>query len=66
MFERHAILGNGQPLGDEVLDEIEGKSLVVIEHPDTYSLQTVAAARRALEAIRRMRGAGQAPLRLSA
>lgn len=58
MFARYAILDSGGSLGDDVLDEIEGEALVIIEHPDRYTASTVSAARRALEAIQRLRGSG--------
>lgn len=62
MFGRHSILGNGHDLGDEVLDEIEGEALVILEHPDRYAALTVVAAKQALETVRRMRkGSGRTP-----
>ena len=58
MFRRHSLLDSGRPLSEEVLDEIEGEALVVVEHPARYPALTVAAAKRALETVQRLRRPG--------
>ncbi len=49
----------GKQLDDEVLDELEGEALVIIEHAERYSHQTVEMARRTLEMILRLRRSGE-------
>ena len=55
MVGRHTQLDSGKPLSDEVLDEIEGEALVIIEHAGLYGALTVAAASRTLATVRRLR-----------
>ena len=55
MFGRHSILESGRSLSDEVLDEVEGEALVILEHPDRYAALTVVTARHALDTIRSLR-----------
>jgi hypothetical protein len=49
----------GKQLDDEALDELEGEALVIIEHSDRYSHQTVEMARKTLEMILRLRRPGE-------
>jgi hypothetical protein len=58
MLSRLLMLGDFTSANDDVLDETEGEALVVLEHPDRYPHQTVTAARRTLDHIHRLRGAG--------
>ncbi|MBI3444160.1 MAG: hypothetical protein HY055_02040 [Magnetospirillum sp.] len=56
MMMRLSNMGGGMSLSDEILDELEGEALVVLEHPDRYAGMTVSMARNALEMIARLRG----------
>ena len=65
MFGRSNLLDNGREVCDEILDEIEGEALVILEHPDRYPALTVVAASQALKRIQLMRRAShQLPLPL--
>lgn len=58
MFGRlHGHAGH-TPLDEDTLDELEGESLVIVEHADRYSQQTVDMARKTLDMIRRLRRKG--------
>ncbi|CAA7615975.1 hypothetical protein [Magnetospirillum sp. SS-4] len=46
------------PLDEDTLDEMEGEALVIVEHADRYSHQTVEMARKMLDMIRRLRRKG--------
>lgn len=50
--------GDDDTLGDDILDELEGEALVILEHPDQHAAVTVNMARKTLAMIRRMRGNG--------
>lgn len=55
MFGRGNLLDSGQKVCDEILDEIEGEALVILEHPDRYPALTVVAASQALKRVQQMR-----------
>ncbi|ARJ68169.1 hypothetical protein WV31_14165 [Magnetospirillum sp. ME-1] len=56
-MRRHlAASGEHDTLGDDILDELEGEALVILEHPDQHATITVNMARKTLEMIRRLRG----------
>ena len=55
MVTRLTTIGTGASFSDEILDEMEGEALVIVEHPDRYAAITVSMARNALEMIHRMR-----------
>lgn len=48
--------GAGDTFGDDILDELEGEALVILEHPDQHATITVNMARKTLTIIRRIRG----------
>lgn len=56
MVTRLSMFGAGMSLSDDILDELEGEALVVLEHPERYAGMTVNMARNALEMIARLRG----------
>ena len=56
MVGRYSILGRDQDLSEEILDEIEGKALVILDHPDRFATPALTAARHALDNVRRRRG----------
>lgn len=55
MRTRLAALDDSRSLGDDILDELEGEALVILEHPDLHAAITVNMARKTLDIIRRMR-----------
>lgn len=55
MIRHHSLLESGREVGDDVLDEIEGEALVIVEHPDRYPALTVVAANHALKRVQHMR-----------
>ncbi|EME71724.1 hypothetical protein H261_02291 [Paramagnetospirillum caucaseum] len=55
MHTRLAAIGDNHTLGDDILDQIEGEALVILEHPDHYMAVTIATARSSLEIIERLR-----------
>lgn len=55
MSERLAALGDRSILGDDILDELEGEALVILEHPEDHVAVTVSMARASLEIIQRLR-----------
>ena len=61
MFGRSNLLDSGRKVCDEVLDEIEGEALVILEHPDRYPALTVVAASQALKRVQLMRRAHHQP-----
>lgn len=58
MRTRLTAIGENDALGHDILDEMEGEALVILEHPDRYAAVTVNMARNSLEMIRRMRRRG--------
>jgi hypothetical protein len=42
-------------LGDDILDEMEGEALVIVEHPERYMATAVTMARASLDIIHRLR-----------
>ena len=57
MFGRHSLLESGREVCDEILEEIEGEALVILEHPDRYPALTVVTASHALHRVQHMRRA---------
>jgi hypothetical protein len=55
MSERLAAIGENSSLGDDILDELEGEALVILEHPENHAAVTVSMARASLEIILRLR-----------
>jgi hypothetical protein len=55
MNTRLPALDDGESLGDDILDELEGEALVILEHPDMHAAITVNMARKTLEIIHRIR-----------
>jgi hypothetical protein len=55
MHTRLAALDDGGSLGDDILDELEGEALVILEQPDLHAAITVTMARKTLEMIQRIR-----------
>jgi hypothetical protein len=45
MSERLAAIGENSSLGDDILDELEGEALVILEHPENHAAVTVSMAR---------------------
>ncbi len=58
MHTRLPALDEDESLGDDILDELEGEALVILEHPDLHAAITVNMARKTLEIIRRIRSRG--------
>lgn len=58
MSERLAAIGESSSLGDDILDELEGEALVILEHPENHAAVTVSMARSSLEIIHRLRRRG--------
>ncbi|CUW38278.1 protein of unknown function [Magnetospirillum sp. XM-1] len=48
--------GENDTFGDDILDELEGEALVILEHPDQHAAITVNMARKTLAMIHRIRG----------
>jgi len=61
MHTRLAAIGENDTLGDDILDQLEGEALVILEHPDLYMAVTVAMARSSLELIQRLRRRNSIP-----
>ncbi|WP_096704630.1 hypothetical protein [Magnetospirillum sp. 15-1] len=61
MHARLAAIGENDTLGDDILDQLEGEALVILEHPDLYMAVTVAMARSSLELIQRLRRRNSIP-----
>lgn len=55
MHTRLPALDDGESLGDDILDELEGDALVILEQPDLHAAITVAMARKTVEIVRRIR-----------
>lgn len=55
MLARLAVLEAGKALEDELLDEIEGHALVILEDLERHAALTVLAARRTLDLVYRLR-----------
>ncbi len=55
MFGLHFSPGEHKPFNEEVMDEIEGEALIVVENPERYSSITVDMARKTLEMLARLR-----------
>lgn len=47
--------GGNDTLGDDILDELEGEALVILEHPDQHAAITVNMARKTLQIVQRLR-----------
>ncbi len=58
MLARLSIIETGHTIGDEVLDEIVGEALIILEQPGRHAPLLVAAARHALETVHRLRFGG--------
>lgn len=48
--------GENDTFGDDILDELEGEALVILEHPEQHATITVNMARKTLAIICRIRG----------
>lgn len=55
MHRNLAEIAEGSTLGDDILDEMEGEALVILEHPERYMAVTVGMARSSLDIIHRLR-----------
>ncbi|RAU23860.1 hypothetical protein CU669_01930 [Paramagnetospirillum kuznetsovii] len=58
MFGMHLTTGDHKPFDEEVMDQIEGEALIVVENPDRYASLTVEMARKTLDMILRLRRGG--------
>lgn len=64
-MRRHlAADGETDTFGDDILDELEGEALVILEHPEQHAAITVNMARKTLAIICRIRG-GNFPVGVS-
>jgi hypothetical protein len=55
MHTHLAAIGSNEAIGDDILDQLEGEALVILEHPDQHAAITVTMARKTLEMIQRIR-----------
>ncbi|KIL98176.1 hypothetical protein CCC_01237 [Paramagnetospirillum magnetotacticum MS-1] len=52
---QHTVMGGNGTFDEDIVDELEGEALVILEHPEQHAAITVNMARKTLEIIRRIR-----------
>jgi hypothetical protein len=55
MFGLHLTQNDDKPFDEDILDQIEGEALIVVENPDRYAPLTVDMAHKTIDMINRLR-----------